>query len=57
MVMLIRFRECVETGKDYVDISAELTWLATTIIPKYDYLASKTGTRIIPCSGYDSVPS
>ncbi|CAD6582714.1 MAG: hypothetical protein TREMPRED_003372 [Tremellales sp. Tagirdzhanova-0007] len=48
---------CAETGTHYVDISAEATWLATAIIPKYDYLASKTGACIVPSCGFDSVPS
>ncbi len=51
------FRACAETGKHYVDLSAESTWLASTIIPKYDFLASRTGACIVPSCGFDSVPS
>ena len=31
--------------------------MGTTIIPKYDYLASTTGACIVPSCGFDSVPS
>lgn len=49
--------ECARTGKHYIDLTAETDWLRTDIIPKYNYLASKTGACIIPSCGFDSVPS
>ena len=49
-------RSCAETGKHYVDVSAERAWMGDTIIPKYDFLASQTGACIVPSCGFDSVP-
>lgn len=51
------FRECCNTGKHYIDLTGEQTWLAHDIIPRYNYLASKTGARIVPSCGFDSIPS
>lgn len=50
-------RECAESGKHYIDLTGESTWLARDIIPKYNYLASKTGACIVPSCGVDSIPS
>ncbi|KAK1922219.1 Saccharopine dehydrogenase-domain-containing protein [Papiliotrema laurentii] len=49
--------ECAATGKHYVDLTGESQWLATEIIPKYHFQASKTGSCIIPSCGFDSIPS
>lgn len=49
--------ECARTGKHYIDLTGESDWLGNDIIPKYNYLASKTGACIIPSCGFDSVPS
>ncbi|WWC95166.1 hypothetical protein V866_002020 [Kwoniella sp. B9012] len=50
-------RECCRTGKHYVDLCGESSWLATDIIPKYDSLAKETGAIIVPSCGFDSIPS
>ncbi|WVW86380.1 hypothetical protein I302_108426 [Kwoniella bestiolae CBS 10118] len=50
-------RECCRTGKHYIDLSGESSWLAAEIIPKYDDLAKKRGAIIVPSCGFDSVPS
>ncbi|KAK4687657.1 hypothetical protein P7C73_g2462, partial [Tremellales sp. Uapishka_1] len=49
-------RACATLGKHYVDLTGEATWLANDIIPKYDFLASKTGACIVPACGFDAVP-
>ncbi len=48
---------CAHAGKHYVDLTGESAWLSGTIIPKYDYLATRTGACIVPSCGMDSVPS
>ncbi|WRT70025.1 uncharacterized protein IL334_007018 [Kwoniella shivajii] len=50
-------RECVRTGKHYVDLTGESSWLATDIIPVYNDLAIGSGSCIVPSCGFDSVPS
>ncbi|MEP0820821.1 MULTISPECIES: hypothetical protein [Trichocoleus] len=40
----------------YVDITGETPWVRTLIDP-YQAQAAADGTRIIPCCGFDSVPS
>ncbi|KAG8716505.1 hypothetical protein FRC09_015672 [Ceratobasidium sp. 395] len=49
-------RACARYGVHYVDITGESHWVAK-IIEDYDYLAHKTGACIIPCAGFDSIPS
>ncbi|CAE6527026.1 unnamed protein product [Rhizoctonia solani] len=49
-------RACARNGVHYVDLTGEAPWVAQ-IIERYDYLAHKTGACIVPCSGYDSIPS
>ncbi|CAE6483093.1 hypothetical protein ACGC1H_005288 [Rhizoctonia solani] len=49
-------RACAQNGVHYVDLTGEAPWVAQ-IIDQYDYLAHKTGACIVPCSGYDSIPS
>jgi len=49
-------RACAANGVHYVDLTGESPWVAR-IIQDYDYLAHKTGSVIVPCSGYDSMPS
>nr|XP_018999967.1 uncharacterized protein I203_07496 [Kwoniella mangroviensis CBS 8507]OCF63428.1 hypothetical protein I203_07496 [Kwoniella mangroviensis CBS 8507] len=50
-------RKCCRTGKHYIDLCGESSWLATDIIPKYDSLAKETGAIIVPSCGFDSIPS
>ena len=47
---------CVRHGTHYVDITGETPWVASLIKRHHDQAASQ-GTRIIPCCGFDSVPS
>lgn len=47
---------CVRFKTHYVDITGETPWVRT-LIDRYHTQASANGTRIIPCCGFDSVPS
>ena len=47
---------CVRSRTHYVDISGETLWIRE-MIDRYHERASSDGTRIIPCCGFDSVPS
>lgn len=47
---------CVRFGTHYVDITGETPWVKD-LIDRYDQQAASNGTRIIPCCGFDSVPS
>ncbi|KAH7335002.1 NAD(P)-binding protein [Rhizoctonia solani] len=49
-------KACAQNGVHYVDLTAEAPWVAE-IIDQYDYLAHETKACIVPCSGYDSIPS
>ncbi|GAB1523395.1 hypothetical protein RhiTH_006542 [Rhizoctonia solani] len=49
-------KACARNGAHYVDLTGEAPWVAK-IIEQYDYLAHKNKACIIPCSGYDSIPS
>ncbi len=49
-------RACVTRGVDYVDITGETVWIKR-MIDRYHDRAVQSGARIIPCSGFDSVPS
>ncbi|KAH7917738.1 NAD(P)-binding protein [Leucogyrophana mollusca] len=47
---------CVRHGKHYVDLTGEPHWVKD-IVGTFDYAATKTGSIIVPCCGFDSVPS
>jgi len=47
---------CVRHGTHYVDITGETPWVRS-LIDRYDARAAAGGTRIVPCCGFDSVPS
>ncbi|MDX2243121.1 MAG: saccharopine dehydrogenase NADP-binding domain-containing protein [Leptolyngbyaceae cyanobacterium bins.302] len=47
---------CVRFKTHYVDITGETPWVKT-LIDRYHDQAASDGTRIIPCCGFDSVPS
>jgi len=47
---------CVRFKTHYVDITGETPWVRT-LIDRYHAQAAIGGTRIIPCCGFDSVPS
>ena len=47
---------CVRFRTHYVDITGETPWVKT-LIDRYHTQAAADGTRIIPCCGFDSIPS
>lgn len=47
---------CVAAGTHYADITGETTW-ARTIIERFDVPARAAGVKLVPFSGYDSMPS
>lgn len=47
---------CVRHGTHYVDITGETPWMRD-IAARYHEPAAANRTRIIPCCGFDSVPS
>ena len=47
---------CVRYRTHYVDITGETPWVKG-LIARYHLQAAADGTRIIPCCGFDSVPS
>lgn len=47
---------CVRYRTHYVDITGETPWVKR-LIDRYHVQAAADGTRIIPCCGFDSVPS
>ena len=49
-------RACVTRGADYVDITGETVWVRQ-MIDRYHDRAVRSGTRIVPFCGFDSVPS
>ena len=49
-------RACVETGTDYCDLTGEVQWIRRMIM-RYEEQARETGARLVPCCGFDSIPS
>lgn len=49
-------RACVETGTDYCDLTGEVQWIRRMIM-RYEVQARETGARLVPCCGFDSIPS
>ena len=47
---------CVRHGTHYVDITGETPWVRG-LIDRHHAQATQDGTRIVPCCGFDSVPS
>ena len=47
---------CVRLRTDYVDITGETAWVRG-LIDRHHVTAARDGTRIVPFSGFDSVPS
>jgi len=47
---------CVDSGTHYVDITGETPWVRQ-MIDRHHAQAAQMRTRIIPCCGFDSVPS
>jgi len=49
-------RACAEAGTDYADLTGEVLFIRDSIDYCHD-AAAGTGTRIVHCCGFDSVPS
>jgi len=47
---------CVENGVDYCDLAGETQWIRRMIDQHHD-AAIKSGSRIVHCCGFDSIPS
>lgn len=47
---------CAITGTDYCDLTGEVQWIRQ-MIQQYEPLAQQSGSRIIHCCGFDSIPS
>lgn len=47
---------CAQYGKDYVDITGETPFIRS-MIQRYEALAQQTGARLLPFSGFDSIPA
>jgi len=47
---------CARLGVDYVDLAGEAQWIRR-MIDAHQKEAEKSGARIVPCCGFDSVPS
>ncbi len=47
---------CVRRRTHYVDVTGETPWVAS-LVERHHEAAARDGTRIVPCSGFDSVPS
>ncbi|MCX6129499.1 MAG: saccharopine dehydrogenase NADP-binding domain-containing protein [Proteobacteria bacterium] len=47
---------CARLGRDYLDITGETPFIRQ-MIERYQNLAESTGARLIPFSGFDSVPA
>lgn len=49
-------KSCAEHGTHYVDITGEVPWVQD-MIARYGDAATKSGAKIIPFCGFDSVPA
>lgn len=47
---------CARSGTDYVDLAGEAPWIQL-MIDTHQAQAEETGARIVPCCGFDSIPS
>jgi short subunit dehydrogenase-like uncharacterized protein len=47
---------CATTGTDYCDLTGELHWIRR-MIARYEDKARESGSRIVHCCGFDSIPS
>jgi short subunit dehydrogenase-like uncharacterized protein len=47
---------CATAGTDYADLSGEVLFIRASI-DRYHDVAAATGTRIVHCCGFDSIPS
>ncbi len=49
-------RLCAENGTHYCDLTGEVQWIRR-MIDTHQETAEKTGAKIVPCCGFDSIPS
>jgi short subunit dehydrogenase-like uncharacterized protein len=49
-------RACAAAGVDYCDLSGEPLWIRR-MIDLYEAQAQASGARLVPCCGFDSIPS
>ncbi|MDX1657468.1 MAG: saccharopine dehydrogenase NADP-binding domain-containing protein [Nitriliruptorales bacterium] len=47
---------CAEAGTDYLDLAGETPWLRR-MIDAHQAPAEASGARLVPCSGFDAIPS
>lgn len=47
---------CADLGTDYLDLTGETPWVRE-MIDEHGDRARATGARLVPCSGFDSIPS
>lgn len=47
---------CARAGTDYCDLTGETPWIQR-MIDTWQSTAESTGARIVPCCGFDSIPS
>ena len=47
---------CVRSGTDYCDLAGEAPWIQR-MIDTHQAEAEESGARIVPCCGFDSIPS
>ena len=47
---------CVKHGTDYLDLTGEVQWIRE-IIDSHHHEAERSGSRIVPSCGFDSIPS
>ncbi len=49
-------KACATAGVDYCDLTGEVPWMHR-MISKYGEIARESGSRLLHCCGFDSVPS
>lgn len=49
-------KACVSSGTDYCDLTGEPQWIAR-MLKRYEKIAQISGSRIVHCCGFDSIPS
>lgn len=47
---------CAEAGTDYLDLAGETHWVRQ-MIDEHQSTAEGSGARLVPCCGFDSIPS
>lgn len=49
-------KACASSGTDYCDLTGEPQWIAR-MLKRYEKIAQISGSRIVHCCGFDSIPS